>query len=1184
MANKLSVFYIARNEQDYISKSIESVKEIADEIIVIDCGSIDRTIEMCKVYKAKIFRYKWNDDFSEARNFALSKCTCDYAMCLDADEIIPSADVAKISAILKRAKGNSAYSFTIKDTMGKFGEDAKFLTKAYSRSPQIRLFTNDKSVKFKGRSYDSVDDSIYNNNSFSVHSSGVSIIHHLFRGNVNGNRKKLENYYAAINKEKPNPSPVESASLMVGSDDKDERKKCAIVMVVHNVLHLTRKCVETIRSSTSYPYKIYIVDSGSNEKTNSYLKLIEGVELITLPSNVGVAVGRNAGVKAALKDKDNGYVCLLDNDVEVYSGWLGVLVDFLDKNKNCAMVGPITNSAIGPQNAVKMSWVGKHDHGTIVSKVKRSESDNHKIVNHLNRFCQVIRTDLIKDIGFLDESFGVLGFEEHDYCKRISDAGHKIAVNKNVFVYHHGHATCTFNGMNYHLMLQDSSKKFHKKWTMPARPPIESVNREAVKNDLSTSIIVLTYNNLAINKRFYKAITDNTSNYELIVVDNGSSDGTIEYFKSKKNIKLIENGKNLGVIKARNIGMQASAHDYIVCLDNDQIVRKNWLSELHKEMEMGNDFVGVEAWELRNYSPVIMHSRKTSNIKIDYVGAGGCLMKRSVLEDIGLYDERFGMAYYEDVDICFRAKKAGYKVGWCDKKIINHLQHQTLIHGQGDFKYGDELANSHRVFVNKVGRVDKGEKFEEIKLEKRVIEVPKNKLLTFCMCLKNRKDHAMKSIRSLVTPENIRYFNFIICEDLSEDLLDLSDFEYAEHITHYVINTGDTWNRSKTLNYGFKRAKTPYISSWDADFQFGKDFAKSITADIKKTNFNNNFIRAKCIESDDSIRCGKLIKKGAIYGGMYIYKTEVLQSLRGYDETFQLWGWEEVDFNFRMEKIHRIKPADAATKVIHVSHDDDIRGSLENIKSNRHKALNRNDADLKVVNNSGWGAEPFFSSRVSSGDGYFEFMKGKRVAIVGPAPNVIGSKQGKKIDSYDIVIRVNKFLFSDNRHEDDLGSRTDILYNCLNRDPENGGPITIGMMTDNNVQWVCCPYPEIAPFDRDVVTFKNLNKGKVPFHVIDEEYYVDVSNQMGTRPNTGIVAILDILNQHVKELYITGFTFFQGGYYKDYRPLNEKQVMGRMDAHKNHSQEPQRKFIKYVYEHDKRVTVDKDLEKILRKK
>jgi glycosyltransferase involved in cell wall biosynthesis len=84
----LGISMIVRNESKCIEACLNSVKN-ADEIVIADTGSKDNTVELCKKYTDKVYTdYKWRDDFAEARNYSLSKCTADYILIIDADEIL----------------------------------------------------------------------------------------------------------------------------------------------------------------------------------------------------------------------------------------------------------------------------------------------------------------------------------------------------------------------------------------------------------------------------------------------------------------------------------------------------------------------------------------------------------------------------------------------------------------------------------------------------------------------------------------------------------------------------------------------------------------------------------------------------------------------------------------------------------------------------------------------------------------------------------------------------------------------------------------------------------------------------------------------------------------------------------------------------------------------------------------
>lgn len=92
----LSIALIAKDEEEVIGRCLESIKDLADEIVVVDTGSIDKTKEICQRYTDKVYDFKWINDFSAARNCSFEHCTRDWIMWLDADDIMREEDKKKI--------------------------------------------------------------------------------------------------------------------------------------------------------------------------------------------------------------------------------------------------------------------------------------------------------------------------------------------------------------------------------------------------------------------------------------------------------------------------------------------------------------------------------------------------------------------------------------------------------------------------------------------------------------------------------------------------------------------------------------------------------------------------------------------------------------------------------------------------------------------------------------------------------------------------------------------------------------------------------------------------------------------------------------------------------------------------------------------------------------------------------
>jgi len=92
----LSLAMIVKNEEVVLERCLNSVKHLVDEIIIVDTGSTDRTVEIAQKYTDKIYHFKWGDHFAEARNHSFSKATCDYIMWLDADDYLESSEQEKL--------------------------------------------------------------------------------------------------------------------------------------------------------------------------------------------------------------------------------------------------------------------------------------------------------------------------------------------------------------------------------------------------------------------------------------------------------------------------------------------------------------------------------------------------------------------------------------------------------------------------------------------------------------------------------------------------------------------------------------------------------------------------------------------------------------------------------------------------------------------------------------------------------------------------------------------------------------------------------------------------------------------------------------------------------------------------------------------------------------------------------
>ncbi len=163
----ITLSMIVKNEEEYLSGCLNSVKNVVDEIVIVDTGSTDSTVEIAKRFGAKVFMFDWANDFSAARNFALEHSTGDWILYLDADERLSAKSVDE----LKRITGNerkSAYYCKI--------VNVDEVNNRPSVMEYVRLFPNDKSVRFEGRIHEQIENSLKREN-YSLKKSNIEIIH-----------------------------------------------------------------------------------------------------------------------------------------------------------------------------------------------------------------------------------------------------------------------------------------------------------------------------------------------------------------------------------------------------------------------------------------------------------------------------------------------------------------------------------------------------------------------------------------------------------------------------------------------------------------------------------------------------------------------------------------------------------------------------------------------------------------------------------------------------------------------------------------------------------------------------------------------------------------------------------------------------------------------------------------------
>ncbi|RDE36279.1 glycosyltransferase [Parageobacillus thermoglucosidasius] len=238
---------------------------------------------------------------------------------------------------------------------------------------------------------------------------------------------------------------------------------------------------------------------------------------------------------------------------------------------------------------------------------------------------------------------------------------------------------------------------------------------------MKTSIIILTHNQLDYTKQCIESITKYTreGSYEIVIVDNHSTDGTVEWLKQQNNIKVIFNKENLGFPKGCNQGIEIATGENILLLNNDTIVTKNWLDNLLTCLYSSDDIGAV--------GPVTNSAAYYSTIPVSYTSIdemhqfaasynvsdsnkweerlkliGFCmLIKREAIDKVGLLDERFTPGNFEDDDYSVRLRKAGYRLILCKDTFIHH--YGSVSWKKNVNAYSKVLTENEKKFKEKWG-------------------------------------------------------------------------------------------------------------------------------------------------------------------------------------------------------------------------------------------------------------------------------------------------------------------------------------------------------------------------------------------------------------------------------------------------------------------------------------------------
>lgn len=238
---------------------------------------------------------------------------------------------------------------------------------------------------------------------------------------------------------------------------------------------------------------------------------------------------------------------------------------------------------------------------------------------------------------------------------------------------------------------------------------------------MKVSVVTPNYNGEKFLKTFLKSLNED-SRYigEVIIVDNGSDDGSLDYLKNNSfsfPLVLIENKENIGFSPAVNQGIKKAQNNLIFSINNDTEIKKGSIKSLVDLINSSDDIFSVQAKMLQYNNKNLIedvgdeynllgwtkkigenhHSSEYNEVKRIFSScAGASMYKKSILNEIGLFDDNF-FAYMEDVDLAIRSHINGYRNLSCPDAIVYHIGSATSGSRYNEFKV--KLAARNNVWV-----------------------------------------------------------------------------------------------------------------------------------------------------------------------------------------------------------------------------------------------------------------------------------------------------------------------------------------------------------------------------------------------------------------------------------------------------------------------------------------------------
>jgi GT2 family glycosyltransferase/glycosyltransferase involved in cell wall biosynthesis/SAM-dependent methyltransferase len=245
----------------------------------------------------------------------------------------------------------------------------------------------------------------------------------------------------------------------------------SVVVVTYGGLPLTRRCLDSLLEAETWPrFEVLVVDNASPDGTPEYLRAVAAgdtrVRVYFQSENLGFPAANNVGIAQARGE----VIVLLNNDTVVPPGMIGRLVRTLEKDRRIGIVCATTNFC-GNEARVEPDYEDLADMPRYAASRARKFAGRLLDLQVAAMYCVAARREVVREIGPLDEAFGIGMFEDDDYSVRMREAGYRVVCAEDTYVHHVGQGSFqTLSPQEYESLWSRNQAHYEKKWGRKWKP------------------------------------------------------------------------------------------------------------------------------------------------------------------------------------------------------------------------------------------------------------------------------------------------------------------------------------------------------------------------------------------------------------------------------------------------------------------------------------------------------------------------------------------------------------------------------------------------------------------------------------------------------------------------------------------------------------------------------------------